>query len=184
MQTAPADGPAFLPSHLLAYTPPMPQALESPGQLLQHWWTRLSPLPGGRWLFSRFLGRMVPYTGALGARVEDLRPGHARISLVQRRAVENHLHSVHAVALANLGEVTTGLAMLTALPPTARGIVTRLTATYLKKARGRLEAECHCAPPSGQEETVTLVAEIRDASREVVARVEAEWLIRPVAERA
>lgn len=155
--------------------------LDSPGQLLQHWWERLSPLPGGRWLFSKFLGRMVPYTGALGARVEELRPGLARTSLVQRRGLENHLRSVHAVALANLGEVTTGLAMLTALPPTARGIVTRLSTTYLKKARGRLEAECHCHAPSGKEETVTLVAEIRDASREVVARTEAEWLIRPMA---
>jgi acyl-coenzyme A thioesterase PaaI-like protein len=157
----------------------MPSPLESPGQLLRTWWDRLAPLPGGRWLFSLLLGRIVPYTGALGARVEELRLGFARVSLTQRRAVENHLRSVHAIALANLGEVTSGLAMLTALPPGARGIVTRLSTTYLRKARGRLEAECHCHPRSGQEETVTLVAEIRDASREVVARTEVDWLIRP-----
>jgi acyl-coenzyme A thioesterase PaaI-like protein len=158
----------------------MTRSLESPGLLLLTWWERLGSLPGGTRLFSALLGRLVPYTGALGARVEELKPGHARVSLVQRRAVENHLRSVHAVALANLGEVTTGLAVLTALPRGARGIVTRLSTTYLHKARGHLVAECRCHPPSGLDESVTAIAEIRDEAHVIVARTEADWLIRPV----
>lgn len=158
----------------------MSRTLAAPGRLLRDAWRRLAPLPGGRYLFSRMLGRMVPYTGALGARVETLEPGHARVTLRDRRGVRNHLGSVHAVALANLAEVTSGLAMLTSLPDNARGIVVHLGIEYLKKARGTLTAECRCPAPPGAEETVTVTAEVKDAAGDVVARAAVRWLIRPV----
>ena len=131
-------------------------------------------------MFSLMLGRMAPYTGALGARVEELAPGYARIRLRDRRGVRNHLGSVHAVALANLAEVTSGLAMLMSLPDDARGIVVHLGIEYLKKARGTLTAECRCSPPSGREETVTVTADVMNTAREIVAHAEVRWLIRPL----
>ena len=149
----------------------------SPGAALLRAWNRLHTRPGGAWLFSRLLGRMVPYTGSIGARVLELRPGHARVELRERRAVRNHLNSVHAIALVNLGEVTSGLAMLTALPPGIRGIVTHLEAEFLKKARGRLVAACAAEPGEVGGEPVerTVVAEVTDEAGDVVARVRVRW---------
>jgi acyl-coenzyme A thioesterase PaaI-like protein len=159
----------------------MSKSNESPGARLNRLWHQLSPLPGGRWLFSRILGWMVPYTGSIGSTVEVLEPGHCIVVLRDRRSVRNHLRSVHAVALVNLAEVTSGLAMLVGLPPGVRGIVTQLSIEYFKKARGTLTAESRVDLPqvAGPMEH-EVVADIRDASGETVARGRVRWKVEPI----
>ncbi len=153
---------------------------DNPVIRLQRLWHSLQGLPGGRWLFSRILGWVVPYTGSIGANVKKFNPGHAQIQMRDRRRIRNHLHSVHALALANLGEATSGLAMLGALSGDTRGIPTRLTTEYFKKARGCLIAESHCSPPAINQDTDFEVhAEIRDSSGDVVARTTVNWRLGP-----
>jgi len=154
---------------------------ESPGGGLLRAWRRTRALPLGNRVFSWFVGRMAPYTGSMGATVQALEPGYARVALRERRRVRNHLASVHAIALANLGELTTGLAMTTAMPPTVRGIPVRLTISYQKKARGTILAECRCLPVPPLTEPVDHVAAaaLRDLEGDVVAEIEVAWRLGP-----
>ncbi len=155
-----------------------------PAFLLEKW-DQLKDRPGGKRLFSYLLGRFVPYSGSVKPQVLALEAGYARVQLRDRKAVRNHLRSVHAIALVNVGELASGLAMLAGLPANARGIVVALSAEYLSKARGTLTAECRCKPPadSGKQD-IQVVSEIRDQSGTLVCRVRVDWRIGPVESKA
>jgi acyl-coenzyme A thioesterase PaaI-like protein len=154
----------------------MAKALDAPGGIVATWWQRLKDKPGGRTLFSMVIGRMAPYTNTIGARVLELGPGHSRWVMRDRRKVRNHLDSIHAVALVNLAEVASGTAMLMALRPDVRGIVTGLTIEYRKKARGTLTAECDCVVPAVTSElSFGVPAVIKDEAGDVVAEARVTW---------
>jgi len=143
-------------------------------------WDLLSPLPGGKRIFSRLVGQFAPYSGSIGAQVESLGPGFARIELADRRRVRNHLDCVHAMALANLGELVTGLAMLYDFPADARGILAGFEVRYHKKARGPLAAECHTeVVRDNKKGERTVQGKIFDDTGDLCCEVSARWLVGP-----
>jgi acyl-coenzyme A thioesterase PaaI-like protein len=125
---------------------------------------------------------MVPYTGTIRPRFLEIRPGLARVAMRDRRAVRNHLNSIHAIALTNLAEVASGVAMIVALPDNVRGIPIRLSIDFVKKARGEVIAECRCEVPAVYAPLeMELHPEIRDEDGDVVARAAVRWRLAPVA---
>lgn len=155
--------------------------LASPSTLRQTW-SVLSRAPGGGVLMGRLLGRLAPYTGTIRPEVLALEEGYAKVRMNDRRDVRNHLSSVHAIALMNLGEVSTGVAMLFSLPDGMRGIITHLEMDYVKKARGPITAECRVPTPlstSGEQRDLELQATLTNEAGEVVARAGARWRVGP-----
>lgn len=143
-------------------------------------WDRLSGLPLGKSLFSRFVGNAAPYTGTIGAEIVELSHGHSRVVMEDRRAVRNHLRCVHAIALGNLAELTGNVAVAYSMPEDARFIVAGMSIEYLKKARGRITAICDCpAITSSERREYQVPVSMRNEAGEEVARATLRTLIGP-----
>lgn len=157
----------------------------APEQRLMIMWDRFGGSAFGRKIFSIVLGRTAPYTGSIKAEVLSLRPGSVEVVLKDRRSLRNHLNSIHAIALANLGEMASGLAMISAIPANTRAIVVNLEIEYLKKARGRLIAKGSATPPQEVTEAMDslALAEIKDGEGDTVSSVKVHWRLSPREEK-
>lgn len=103
-------------------------------------WKRLASKPGGKWAFSRLVCLKAPYFGSIRPRFEDLRPQYCAVRMRKRRAVLNHIGTVHAVAMCNLAELAGGTMTEVTIPATHRWIPKGMTVEYLKKATTDLVA--------------------------------------------
>ena len=103
------------------------------------------------------------------------------MEIPDRRANRQHLGSVHAVALMNLCEMTSGMAMMCGLPDGVRGIVTSMSIEYYKKARGTITAEARVAVPTVTTDTdFDVEAACSDPTGVVVAKATIRWRLGPV----
>ncbi|MDC0673529.1 DUF4442 domain-containing protein [Nannocystis radixulma] len=153
------------------------ESLRDPTRVLDMW-KSLSVKTFGKQLFARAISLAVPYTGSIAPLVLELEAGHAKVQMRDRWSVRNHLRCVHAVALMNLGEAVTGLAVMSLLPHGARGIVTQLSMEYVKKARGTITGDAKVEVPAGPgTHEFEVQGELRNSIGEVVARVRARWRI-------
>lgn len=150
-------------------------------QRLTRYWHHLGGNALGRWIFNRLLRHSVPYSGSIHPQVKQLSSGFAVVSMKDQRKLQNHLHCIHAIALANLGELASGLAMLSALTPSTRAIVSHIEIDYIKKAHGRLTAIGQANPPQVITKPIRVVvdAEIKNQQNEVVAIAHVMWLLSP-----
>ncbi len=97
-------------------------------------WRRLSRSAAGRWLFARAVTRRAPYFATIAPRMLELRPCLCRVSMAKRRRVENHVGTVHALAMGNLVELAAGLVTEVTIPIAMRWIPRGMTIEYLKPA--------------------------------------------------
>jgi uncharacterized protein (TIGR00369 family) len=154
--------------------------VEKPGNFVRASWDRLSRVPGGSRIFSLLVGRAAPYTATIGAHVEELGENYAKVTLKDRPGVRNHIRCVHAIALANLAELTGNVAVAYTLPDDARFIVAGMSIDYLKKARGTLTATSRPGiPRSSVRAEHAVEVEIRDRGGDLCAKATLRTLIGP-----
>ena len=135
-------------------------------------WRALAQVPGGKWLFSRLVCRAAPNFSSIQPAVVELRPGRCEVRIAKRRAVENHIHTVHAIAICNMAELAAGLVSDVTIPATHRWIPKGMTVDYLKKAETNLRAiaELELLPQLGASAEFPVEVNVFDTSGQAVFR--------------
>lgn len=101
---------------------------------------KCADLPLGRWVFSKLICLKAPYFGTIRPVFRQLQPGRCVIRMRNRRAVHNHIGSVHAIAMCCLAELTAGTLLEVTLPKAMRWIPKGMQVQYVKIARTDLVA--------------------------------------------
>jgi acyl-coenzyme A thioesterase PaaI-like protein len=97
-------------------------------------WNATSPLPQGRRIFSALFARKAPYFASVHPRFTELRPHHAELVIRKRRSVQNHIGTVHAIALCNGLEAAMGALAEVTIPAHKRWIPKGMEVSYTAKA--------------------------------------------------
>lgn len=87
-----------------------------------------------------FFGRMVRFTGTTGITVEELTHKRCVVSLSNRKAVRNHIGSVHAVANILIAESATGYLVGMNVPDTSVPVIKTIKADFVKRSKGDMRA--------------------------------------------
>ncbi len=129
-------------------------------------WQRLSSFPGGKWLFSRVVCFRAPYFSTIRPVFVELRPGFASVRMTKRRRVQNHIGTVHAIAMCNLAELAAGTMTEVTVPASHRWIPKGMTVEYLARAETDLVAEATIDPVPRFDDSmeVPVIVRVTDAA--------------------
>ena len=149
-------------------------------------WNRLAGLPGGKWLFSRLICFKAPYFSSVRPTFVALRSGYCEVTIPKRRAVTNHLGTVHAIAMCNMAELAAGIMSEASVPASHRWIPKSMSVDYLKKAGSDLRAvaEVNPLPGFGAAFELPVTVNVMDRSDVVVCRAVIRMWVSPKKEAA
>lgn len=102
--------------------------------------------PLGRLIFSRIFARKAPYFASIRPTVTELRPGFCEVRFAKRRKVENHIGTVHVIAICNALEMAMGGMAEATIPEQLRWIPKGMQVDYTAKATSNIRATAETSP--------------------------------------
>lgn len=91
------------------------------------------PFVGDR-VFSFAFSQVAPYFWSVRPRFTVIEPNHSEVLIRKRRGVQNHIGTVHAIALCNGLEAAMGVLAEASIPPGKRWIPKGMEVSYTAKA--------------------------------------------------
>lgn len=104
-------------------------------------YARLQKLPFGDRIFSFMGGRKAPYFATIKPHITKLEPGECHCFIKKRRSVENHIQTVHVIAICNGLEMAMGFMAEASIPKHLRWIPKGMTVDYTAKAGSDIRCE-------------------------------------------
>ncbi len=147
-------------------------------------WKTLSGLPVvgstvGKRVFSIGFSQKAPYFASIHPRFTTVAPNHVELVIPKRRRVQNHIGTVHAIALCNGLESAMGALAEVTIPKDKRWIPKGMEVSYTAKA----SSDITCVAETDQEQWDTAdgdlpvrVKGVRDDGTVVVEGVIKLWV--------
>jgi len=142
-------------------------------------WNKANLVPFGNKAFSLAFSQKAPYFATIRPTFTELRPNYAELVIPKRRAVHNHLGTVHAIALCNGLEAAMGALAEVTIPADKRWIPKGMEVAYTAKATSdiRCVAETDQAQWDGDDPDLHVrVKGLRDDDTVVVEGVIKLWV--------
>jgi acyl-coenzyme A thioesterase PaaI-like protein len=138
----------------------------------------LSRLPSGRTLFSIAFARKAPYFRSIRPRFREVRPHYAELVVADRRAVHNHIGTVHAIAVCNGLEAAMGALAEATIPADKRWLPKGMEVEYLAKATSDVTCVAQTTPADwdAAPDVPVRVTAVRDDGTVVVNGVIRLWV--------
>jgi acyl-coenzyme A thioesterase PaaI-like protein len=92
--------------------------------------------------FPAAITELAPYFGTIAPRFHGLRPGYCSLDIANTRAVQNHLGTLHAIAMCNGAELAAGLTTDVSIPEGRRWIPVEMNVRYLAMAKTDVRVVC------------------------------------------
>jgi len=143
-------------------------------------WIRAQGSAFGRWLFARTVSKRAPYFATIKPKFVDLQPKLCRVWMPKRRAVENHIGTVHALAMGNLCELAAGMCTEVTIPTAMRWIPRGMTIEYLAKAETDVTATARLEKSEwAGAENISVPVSVHDANGKEVVRAVISMYVSP-----
>lgn len=121
----------------------MPRTTE--GNYVLKAWRTLKNKPFGGKLMAMFIAARAPYFKTVSATVLEIAPHQAQVLLPKRRKIENHIGTVHVIAICNGLEFAMGVMAEASIPSHLRWIPKGMSLQYLAKAGSNIRCVAQVA---------------------------------------
>lgn len=142
-------------------------------------WNHAAAIPQGRRVFSIAFSQKAPYFATIRPLFIDVRPNYAELRITKRRGVQNHIGTVHAIALCNGLEAAMGALAEVTIPKNKRWIPKGMDITYTAKASSDIRCIAETDPEQWESDDPDLhvrVKGVRDDGVVVIEGVIKLWV--------
>lgn len=102
---------------------------------------KLKKLPFGKKLFTIYAANKAPYFKTMSPLITKIEPGECHCFIKKRKKVENHIGTVHVIAICNGLEMAMGFMAEASIPKNLRWIPKGMTVNYTAKADSDIRCE-------------------------------------------
>ncbi|MAA61402.1 UNVERIFIED_ORG: acyl-coenzyme A thioesterase PaaI-like protein [Idiomarina abyssalis] len=139
------------------------------GNYLINLYERCLKLPFGRKVFSTMFARKAPYFKTIKPLITELKPNFCQLVFKKRKSVQNHIGTVHAIAVCNGMEMAMGALAEASIPKHLRWLPKGMNVQYLAKTDSDVTIEASSSESTWQSGDQPISVEAKRSDGTVVA---------------